>query len=128
MDESVLENELWIDKLAKKTKCEHLGQKLFRREGMGPYLLFLIFPCIMNMLIIHSITYLRFGWYPPGWPPYRIWTVPAATIFGIWGLKKMRNEYNKTIKELNLTGENKQKFSEIASRKAKMIINGKIFS
>ena len=30
--------ELWIEKIARITYCEQLGQRIFHKNGLGPYI------------------------------------------------------------------------------------------
>ena len=119
----IIEEELWIEKIARITRCEQLGQKIFHRKGLGPYL-FQWFFQIINMVIVEIIALSECG--------QSFWSYGAMALvltffgvtFAVWAIKRYKDKYYKTInalKEKNVISET-YRYAPIIPDRAKLII------
>ena len=94
-----IKEELWIEKIARITRCEQLGQKIFRKPGFGPYL-FQWFFQIINMVVVEIAGLFESG--------QSFWSYGAMALvltffgatFAVWAIKRYRDKYYKTINAL----------------------------
>jgi len=88
--------DLWVDKLARITGMEKLGQKIFNKNGMGAYLYIWVFQ-IINELIWRINLIKRHGRQPISDYYYTI-VILLGLTFGVWALKKIKIKYEYLLK------------------------------
>jgi hypothetical protein len=97
-DEIPLE-KLWIDKLARITRCDYLAKKLFNKPDYGIYLLlFILF--LFTDVILQSIAHIIYGWNVFQYTPLIGLTSYTGLYFGVWGIRQYRKFYYRTLQKL----------------------------
>lgn len=123
LDDRLIKEELWIEKIARITHMEQFGKKITGKDGLGPYIFQWIFQLI-NAIILPVIAIIQFGW--------SVWYVAplgfVLTFFGItfavWATKKFRNIYYDSLIKLknNKVIFNTYRYNPITPKSIKYII------
>lgn len=91
-------NQLWIEWMARQFKFDRLGDRLFGRPTLAPYLFFGAV-VVLSAGVLSTFQYLQWGYHPYLVNPSAVLS-PLGVFFGIWASRRMRQAYEDAVAAL----------------------------